>query len=82
MSEAFPIESGVSIPERAAPNRKYPLPDMKVGENVFFTGGFEKAQSVRMAAGAFTKRNPEYRFTVRTVEGGFRCWRIEKKGST
>jgi hypothetical protein len=70
----FKIEKKVPIPARTT-TQKYPFRDMEVGDSFVATDG---GKSVLVAASAFTRRNPEYRFTTRKEGDGIRIWRIAK----
>lgn len=80
------IEKGVPLPEFIAGHpRKYPFPDMEVGDS--FTvpltgeqgicGSDIAAEKVRKAACNFGRRH-KWKFTIRTMraEGVVRCWRV------
>lgn len=53
--------------------RKYPFPDMEVGDSIFAPE--DKARKVRYAAYAYGKVHG-LKFLCRTVDGGVRVWRI------
>jgi hypothetical protein len=78
----FKIEQDVPIPrENWTGNNRYPFRDMKVGDSFFISSDTpgEAALRVRSSVCYFSKRNPEYHFTVLKVDGGCRVWRIAKK---
>lgn len=82
MSE-YKIESNVPMPEPLYWRSKYPLRQMKIGDSFFIPGKTLKERTRCTVAGAwFSKRNPEYKFTTRTVMEsgikGVRVWRVEK----
>ena len=54
--------------------RKYPFPEMEVGDS-FFAKASQPAVSGR--AGNFNRKHPDRKFTTRKVEGGTRCWRVK-----
>lgn len=56
--------------------RMYPYREMKVGNSIFIPDSDVPPSGAYPAPHYFAKRNPEYKFTVRKVEGGFRIWRI------
>lgn len=70
----FKIEKRVPIPARTT-TPKYPFRDMKVGDSFVVADG---GKSVAIAASAFSRRNPEYRFTARKEGDAIRIWRIAK----
>lgn len=67
------IETGVPMPTkgRGAP-RKYPWYEMNVGDSFLVPGKTHK----RWHATAKAERLTGFKFSVRTVEGGVRVWRI------
>jgi hypothetical protein len=67
------IESGIEMPAiRKAPHT-YPWVDMKVGDSFFVEGGNGNSLS---ACASETGKKLGRRFIRRTVEGGFRVWRV------
>ena len=75
MSE-FKIDKGVPMPKlRGGPGRNpiYPLGDMEVGDSFLVPG--EKRSSLRSAIQMYGKRYGK-RFSLRTVDGGQRVWRL------
>jgi len=72
------IDKNVPIPEsQSGPGRprKYPFPDMEVGDS-FYAEGKKEAEKADVAS---KKYGTKYgcRFTCRRDEGGGRIWRIE-----
>lgn len=70
----FRIEKGVEIPKRSGDaTRKYPFPQMEVGDSFAVPSGRHLAVST-----AATNYGNKYqmKFSVRAVDGGHRCWRI------
>lgn len=72
----YEIEDGVEIPQNIgrSSRRKYPFPDMEVGQSFFVPGVKTQAvngpmQRWKMVLGR--------RFTIRKMDGGVRVWRIE-----
>ena len=54
----------------------YPFHEMEFGDS-FFINDYRKAESARIAAFQFCKRNAkEWKFTVRKMEGGWRVIRL------
>ncbi|MCH8137233.1 MAG: hypothetical protein IIB77_14755 [Proteobacteria bacterium] len=68
------IEERIKMPSRPG-NRKYPFPDMKIGDSFFVK--LRAMVSARTAACAFAKRHPEFRFSTGIVDGGLRIWRVK-----
>lgn len=73
----FEIEKGVPMPADQKGKKgssKYPLADMSIGDSFFVPNG--RITTVRKAA---YQRGPALnrRFSVRTVDGGVRVWRVE-----
>lgn len=74
----FPIEKGVEIPKitrvgSGGNNRKYPWNEMEIGDSFFVPGANARQFGTTSQASKRTGK----RFTMRTVEGGVRVWRIE-----
>ena len=54
----------------------YPFQEMEVGDS-FFIDNYRKAESARIAAFQFCKRNSNsWKFTMRKMEGGWRVIRV------
>ena len=54
----------------------YPFHEMEVGDS-FFINDYRKAESARIAAFQFCKRNAKgWKFTMRKMEGGWRVIRL------
>lgn len=78
------IETGIAVPRPPqAFLRKYPFPDMQVGDSFFIPAKtadrIRTRNRVRVAARrhALRRDTPKgWRFATRVVEGGIRCWRI------
>jgi hypothetical protein len=75
----FPIETEVPIPvvtrKRRGPGKgmRYPWRLMKPGNSFFVPQGSERTiSSLAVSAG----RARGWRFVVRSVDGGVRCWRV------
>ncbi len=67
------IEKGIPVPDRYY-HTKYPFTDMAVKDS--FT--CDNYQKVRSAATSYVKRKGgKMKFTVRKVDGGYRCWRTK-----
>ena len=76
--EGYTIEKGVALPDRVViRNResKYPFSVMEVGDSIFFKDVNYKAAQIAYVR-MYAKKSGR-KFTVRTVEGGVRVWRIE-----
>ena len=81
--DTFPVEKGIPIPPiNFGRHLHYPLRDMDI-EDSFFVAiepfDLKEAQSreKRILGCGRDKRMAPKKFTVRIVDGGVRCWRIE-----
>lgn len=74
MSE-IKIEKGVPMPKPRAQRAKYPWRELGVGDS-FFVPGAARARCSVGAVHSAQRIGGGVRFTVRTVEGGVRVWRI------
>lgn len=78
----YQIEKGIEVPAKkilAGRNSVYPFATMEVGDSFFVpqVDGKPKTDgSIRSAARQVAKKLG-FKFTVRRVDGGFRCWRVE-----
>ena len=74
----FSIEKGVKRPARKghAAACKYPFVDMEVDDSFFVEGDSGIINRVRSAATQYQRRH-RVKFSVRTVDGGCRVWRVE-----
>lgn len=67
------IDRDVQIPETRC---QYPFGDMGQGDSILFREQ-RQAASARVAAIRYAKRhNPEWAFTLRRVDDGWRLWRV------
>ena len=64
----FKIEKNVPMPERGG--SKYPLTDMEVGDSFMSDSRTGLAGAIQAQ-----QRKTDWKFKLRTVEGGFRVWR-------
>ena len=76
----YEIEKGIPVPIASRTRKEnLPLGKMEVNDSFFFPAGKEESYRIRgrisQAASHMKNRTGEV-FTVRTVEGGVRCWRI------
>lgn len=73
------IEKGIPIPKTRGRKNEYPFNEMEVGDSFFIDGDDKEASRVRVSFCQMKRRNKNFKkkFTVRKVEGGFRCWRFE-----
>ena len=73
----YKIEKTVAVPAMAqmGPPRKYPFPEMEVGDSIYVVGQTLTGGS-GYSARLYGKKSGRA-FTVRVVEGGVRIWRIE-----
>lgn len=64
--------NAIVYPERV----RYAFAEMAVGDNIFLAD-YRKAQSARVSAIQYSKRHqPEWRFSIRKMDGGWRLFRI------
>jgi hypothetical protein len=67
------IDRNVQIPEARS---NYPFEDMGCGDSILFIEE-RRAASARVAAVRFAKRHrPDWVFTLRRVDDGWRLWRV------
>ena len=71
----IPIESDRAMP--APRNSKYPFRSMKIGDSFFVA---DNSGRVRSTACVFAARNPDYKFSTRQENGGYRVWRVSADG--
>lgn len=69
MKESFTIEK--TVPLLPYHRTIYPFPDMEVGDSFACANG----SRVSSAVASFSRHNPGKKFSVRKVDGGYRCWR-------
>lgn len=69
------IEKNVSIPENSKFGAKYPYRQMKVGDSFLYPKG-TLPNTARAGAIQMGKRTG-WKFIVRMVAQGLRCWRVE-----
>ena len=67
------VEKNIPLP-RTETAGKYPWHSMEVGESFFVTGDVKRVRNVLCSS--FGRFKPK-KFSLRKVEGGVRCWRIE-----
>ena len=74
----YEIEKGMPIPEIQRPRRpiNYPWKEMQIGDSFFIPLGVTTRNAIALSA-EYQGRTTEKRFTIRTVEGGVRVWRVE-----
>lgn len=72
----FDIDRNVPAPTDITVRNKYPLAKLFVGESFLVPGGAEVRDGIKAAVFRAKRRLPGKVFTVRKVEGGYRCWRI------
>ena len=68
------IESGIQIPIASNKRNAYPFKQLRVGQSFFVKGG--KITSLSSYASHARAALPNTRFTMRTMDGGVRVWRI------
>lgn len=72
----YAIEKNVPAPPAAQSTRRYPFPDMEVGDSFFVqTESARTNPRLRSCAALYGKRHGK-KFRVRSVDGGSRVWRI------
>lgn len=69
----YEIEHGVKIPERGSGARKYPFPEMGIGDS--FRVNDAVLGKVQAASFQYGKVHG-VKFSVRKDGDGYRCWRI------
>jgi hypothetical protein len=70
----YKIDSGVAFPDLRS---KYPFSDMEVGDSILFKDRPE-ADSARVCALRYVRNyNPAWKFSLRTVDNGWRLWRVK-----
>ena len=70
----YKIETDIEYP---ATRTKYPFTDMYVGDSILFTERTQ-ADNARVSALRFAKAHDlGWKFSLRTVENGWRLWRIK-----
>lgn len=68
------IDRNIAVPENRA---RYPFADMEEGDSILFESQ-RRALSARVAAVRFCQRyHPQWTFSVRKVQNGWRLWRIK-----
>ena len=68
------IDEGIALPTNRS---KYPFGDMETGDSILFKLR-KQAESCRVAALRFTRvHQPEWSFSLRKVDNGWRLWRIK-----
>lgn len=74
----YKIEKDVPLVEwKRGPKYTYPFGDMQVGDS-FFVRAEPRFRGLHNSALNFVRKHePDKKFSVRRVEGGFRCWRVK-----
>ena len=67
------IDKNIPIPAIVGRYMDWPFGEMKVGDSILVEK--DSVLKVRTAASYFSKRNPEFCFTVRRHGDAYRCWR-------
>jgi hypothetical protein len=85
----FPIEKGIPVPPTISVSNRYPYADMDVGDSFFVPDTTLTAHGKPLKfsglASMTSRKGTEmtealgktYKFISRTVEGGFRVWRVK-----
>lgn len=79
-TKAFKIVSSVPLPATARSQyAKWPFGEMKVGDSFFVPDEIAgpAANILRPAAAYYAKRHPNWHYTTRREDGGYRVWRTE-----
>ncbi len=73
----FVVDKDIPIPERMGSDRrrKYPWPDMEVGDSVFIESSELRERKAISGSAYGYARDSKKKFTIRAVDGGFRVWR-------
>lgn len=71
---AIEVEKGIPAPVWTSTSRKYPFPDMEVGDSFLCNGS--NPTGVRSASWQYGKHHKK-KFTVRKTAAGYRCWRLK-----
>ena len=71
----YKIEKNVPIATRVTGCNKFPFNDMKVDDS-FFVKNKSEAKSAKSYVYNYGAKNKK-KFTIRTVDGGVRIWRIK-----
>lgn len=78
---SFRIESGIPIPAKHfKKTKRYPWADMKVGDSFGVKKNGKKHQAAAISACAAQwadGHGKNAKFSLRTVNGGYRIWRIK-----
>lgn len=74
MSDDFKIEKGVPIPGSRA---KYPFVEMEIGDSFFVEVGEDQRRITSQRISGSSQNYGEKKFSVRTVKGGLRIWRVK-----
>lgn len=78
----FKIEKNVKMDQWRERIRKYPFKEMDIGDSFLFPCSESEREkhtaryTIYAAIGYFKKKNSGYKFSVRSVDGGFRVWRV------
>jgi hypothetical protein len=72
----YEIEDGITLPTFHKGVAKYPFRELEVGQSFFVPDG--KKNRIASAASSIAKRiGNGTKFTLRSVDGGIRVWRIK-----
>ena len=76
---AFTIDKNIPLAKRgyAKSPSKYPWLEMSVGDSFLSPNSEGKRNPIPQMCCYWNKDHPETRFSVRSVDGGVRCWRIK-----
>ena len=73
----FKLEKDIPIPAKQMRKKQsiYPFNKMEVGDS--FIVPLNKIKTMRTAIAHYKKRHPEWSYASRTLQEGFRIWRIK-----
>ena len=81
--KTFKIEKNIPKPNpgRGIKKLHYPFEDMEIGDSFYVSKEDLKHTrlqhlAVRASASKYKSRHPGFKFTILTVDGGWRVWRV------
>jgi len=72
----YKIDKNIPIPKSKTKRTQYPWREMAIGDSIFVSDEEAPPSGAYTTPSYFALRNPEYKFTTRKVDGGYRIWRI------
>ena len=77
----YQIEKGIEVPPKKSFARStiYPFATMEVGDSFFVpqVDGKPKSSGSLWSSARKATVKLDFKFAIRSVDGGFRCWRVE-----